>query len=121
MFRAVDHDDAKTMLLSSQVLRLARMKCEPTAAGQCRILTGFPWCAGSLSDHTPFVVVNAGGGAPEQRPAILGQGLNTLPIREDTPSLLSLLRVDTFLLGAAECNHKLNRRDGGGSPVRSRR
>jgi hypothetical protein len=74
MFRAVDHDDAKTMLLSSQVLRLARMKCEPTAAGQCRILTGFPWCAGSLSDHTPFVVVNAGGGAPEQIPAILGHG-----------------------------------------------
>jgi len=25
MFRAVDHDDARTMLLSNQVLRLARV------------------------------------------------------------------------------------------------
>jgi hypothetical protein len=43
MFRAADHDDARTMLLSSQVFRLARTSCGPTAAGQCRILTGFPW------------------------------------------------------------------------------
>jgi hypothetical protein len=43
MFRAAIHDDARTMLLSSQVLRLARMRCGPTAAGQRRLSTGFPW------------------------------------------------------------------------------
>jgi hypothetical protein len=41
MFRAVDHDDARTVQRSSQVLRLTRGG-GPTAAGQCRILTGFP-------------------------------------------------------------------------------
>ena len=50
MFRAADHDDARTMLLSSQVLRLARLSCGPTVAGQCRTLTGFPWLNRSLSD-----------------------------------------------------------------------
>jgi hypothetical protein len=42
MFRAADHDDAWTMLLPSQALRLARISCGTTAAGQCRVLTGFP-------------------------------------------------------------------------------
>jgi hypothetical protein len=48
MFQAADQDDARTMLLSSQVLRLALTSCGPTAAGQCRILTGFPWLNRSL-------------------------------------------------------------------------
>jgi hypothetical protein len=48
MFQAADHDDARTMMLiSSQVLRLARL-CGPTVAGQCRTLTGFPWLNRSL-------------------------------------------------------------------------
>jgi hypothetical protein len=51
MFRAADHDDARTMLLPNRVLRLARISREPTAAGQCRILTGFPWLNRSLSDN----------------------------------------------------------------------
>jgi hypothetical protein len=50
MFRAADHDDARTMLLSSQVFRLARISRGPTVAGQCRILAGFPWLNRSLSD-----------------------------------------------------------------------
>jgi hypothetical protein len=48
MFHAADHDDARTMLLLSQVLRLARTSCGPTVAGQRRILTGFPWLNRSL-------------------------------------------------------------------------
>ena len=49
MFQAVDHDDARTMmLLSSQVLRLARTFRGPTVAGQCRTPTGFPWLNRSL-------------------------------------------------------------------------
>jgi hypothetical protein len=49
MFRAADHDDARTMLLPSQVLRLARTCGGPTAAGQCRLSTGFPWLISELT------------------------------------------------------------------------
>jgi hypothetical protein len=59
MLRGADHDDARTILLSSQVLRLARAQRGPTAAGQCRNLTGFPWLLGSLSDRAAPAEVNA--------------------------------------------------------------
>jgi hypothetical protein len=49
MFQAAHHDDARTMMLiSSPVLRLARTSRGSTVAGQCRILTGFPWLNRSL-------------------------------------------------------------------------
>lgn len=53
MLRAADHDDARTMLLWGQVFRLARMRCGPTVAGQCRFLTGFPWLPSELIGRHP--------------------------------------------------------------------
>ncbi len=71
MLRAADHDDARTMLLSSQVLRLARMAAGP----RLRVSAGFrpasPGCARSLPDGA----VVAGANTATRRAGLLASGL----------------------------------------------